>query len=106
VRGQLQDPYKILSYIGLKRGRVFLDVGCGKGFLTLPAATVVGPEGVVYAVDESQEYLKVVRRLVMEHRLENVRIMETPAEELNRVISKDSVDRAVMIFSLYYMGAE
>jgi SAM-dependent methyltransferase len=46
VRSWLQDPYKILSSLGLSRGHVFLDIGCGTGFLTFPASTVVGDKGL------------------------------------------------------------
>jgi ubiquinone/menaquinone biosynthesis C-methylase UbiE len=50
-RKQWQDPEKIFSSIGLRKGMVFVDVGCGEGYFALPAARMVGPEGMVYAVD-------------------------------------------------------
>jgi len=46
-----QDPEKIFSSIGLRKGMVFVDVGCGEGYFALPAARIVGPGGKVYAVD-------------------------------------------------------
>jgi ubiquinone/menaquinone biosynthesis C-methylase UbiE len=50
-RKEWQDPDRILTSIGVKRGMVFMDIGCGEGYFTLPAARMVGPEGSVYAVD-------------------------------------------------------
>ena len=44
-------PRKLLLEAGLTRGQVFIDVGCGPGFFTLPAARIVGPRGLAYAVD-------------------------------------------------------
>ena len=46
-----QDPEKIFSSIGLRKGMVFVDVGCGEGYFALPAARIVGPGGKVYAFD-------------------------------------------------------
>ena len=46
-----RNPYKLLKAAGLKPGQKVLEVGCGPGFFTIPAAKIVGNEGVVYAVD-------------------------------------------------------
>ena len=45
------NPETILETAGLRSGMVFVDVGCGDGFFTIMAAQVVGPKGMVYAVD-------------------------------------------------------
>jgi len=102
VRSWLQDPYKILSGMGLLRGHVFLDVGCGRGFLTFPASTVVGLEGLVYAVDVDEGYLEEVRRRAAEHSLRNIIVIKTAAERLDGVPDR-SVDKAVMLYSLHHI---
>jgi ubiquinone/menaquinone biosynthesis C-methylase UbiE len=55
-----QDPDRILSGIGVTRGDVFVDVGCGDGFFAIPAALRVGERGAVYGVDINRD---AVRRL-------------------------------------------
>ena len=50
-------PDKILQDIGVERGSLFVDVGCGTGHFSLPALDIVGKEGKVYALDVSQEML-------------------------------------------------
>ena len=40
-----QNPEEILTAIGLKAGQTLIDIGCGEGFFTLPAARIVGPNG-------------------------------------------------------------
>jgi Methylase involved in ubiquinone/menaquinone biosynthesis len=50
-RRKWQDPVKILRAIGLQTGEIFVDVGCGEGFFSLPAARIVGPKGAVYGID-------------------------------------------------------
>jgi len=44
-------PRQFLLEAGLLRGHVFVDIGCGPGFFTLPATRIVGAKGVAYAVD-------------------------------------------------------
>lgn len=51
-------PEELLREAGLKEGDAVADVGCGPGFFTVPAARVVGPKGVVYAVDPQEEMLR------------------------------------------------
>jgi ubiquinone/menaquinone biosynthesis C-methylase UbiE len=46
-----QNPEAILSGIGLKPGDTFIEMGCGEGFFTLPAARIVKQNGVVYGID-------------------------------------------------------
>jgi ubiquinone/menaquinone biosynthesis C-methylase UbiE len=49
-RRRVQDPLAVLAP-HLRPGLTVLDIGCGMGFFTLPAAQLVGPEGRVVAVD-------------------------------------------------------
>ena len=50
-RRKWQNPEAILRDIGLSSGFTFIDVGCGDGFFSLPAARLVGKNGRVYALD-------------------------------------------------------
>jgi len=45
------DPKKVLEHIGVAPGHTLLDVGSGAGGFSIPAASVVGEAGKVYAVD-------------------------------------------------------
>jgi len=49
--GLFRDPYKALNAAGLASGQKVLEVGCGPGFFTIPAARIVGEEGSVLALD-------------------------------------------------------
>jgi len=53
---------RFLRSIGLKRGQIVLDFGCGKGHYTIPAAKVVGNKGKVYAMDKDRKDLNKLRR--------------------------------------------
>jgi ubiquinone/menaquinone biosynthesis C-methylase UbiE len=48
-----RDPYKVLDAAGLRPGQKVLEVGCGPGFFTVPAATIVGETGGLYTLDIS-----------------------------------------------------
>lgn len=49
--GLLRNPHKILRNAGLRPGQAVLEVGCGPGFFTVPAAEIIGPEGRILAFD-------------------------------------------------------
>jgi len=46
-----RDPYKLLTAAGLRPRMHVLEVGCGPGFFSIPAAKILGNHGTLYAVD-------------------------------------------------------
>jgi ubiquinone/menaquinone biosynthesis C-methylase UbiE len=44
-------PAELLKELGLNEGDIFIDIGSGNGFFSLPAAEIVGDKGKVYSVD-------------------------------------------------------
>lgn len=59
VRKLLQNPKKIVGGL-IQPGMKVLDLGCGPGFFTLPMAQMVGPLGMVIAIDVQKEMLDLV----------------------------------------------
>jgi len=49
--------FETLEKVGIQRGHIVLDFGCGSGTYTLPAAEMVGNRGRVYAVDKDRKVL-------------------------------------------------
>jgi len=44
-------PAELLRKLGLNEGDIFIDIGSGNGFFSLPGAEIVGGSGKVYSVD-------------------------------------------------------
>jgi ubiquinone/menaquinone biosynthesis C-methylase UbiE len=68
-RSRWQDPEKILSAIGVRPGMVFIDIGCGDGYFSLPAARM---EGKVYGVDIDIDAIDRLNRRAAEDGLNNL----------------------------------
>ena len=66
------SPRKTLVALGLKKGMVVADLGCGYGTFTNAAARIVGKNGEVYAIDIDREMLRVVTKRAREKHLKNV----------------------------------
>lgn len=62
--GFFRDPYKALNAAGLASGQKVLEVGCGPGFFTVPAAKIVGEEGSVLALDVNPLAVEHVQRKI------------------------------------------
>jgi ubiquinone/menaquinone biosynthesis C-methylase UbiE len=71
-RRKWQAPEGILTDIGLHDGLTFVDVGCGDGFFTIPAARIVGDEGRVYALDSDEEAIALLKKRALEEKLMNI----------------------------------
>jgi len=80
-RRQWQDPEAVLAATGLKPGSTFMDIGCGEGFFTLPAARLTGPGGRVYGVDIEGEAIETLRRRAAAEGLNNLELITGKAEE-------------------------
>ena len=57
----LIDPGTLWAALNLPQGITFLDLGCGQGNYSLAAADLIGPTGVVYAVDLWEEGLAALK---------------------------------------------
>jgi ubiquinone/menaquinone biosynthesis C-methylase UbiE len=74
-------PELNLKSIGLRSGMVFMDIGCGYGFFTIPAAQIVGNQGKVYGVDVSASAVDRLKREAAEKGLRNLTATVGAAEE-------------------------
>ena len=57
-RRELIPPHGTLSFLGLKKGDTFLDIGAGSGYFAIPAAEITGSSGEVIATDMSSAMLE------------------------------------------------
>ncbi len=79
-RYQAVQPLQLLQRAGLQPGDVVLDLGCGAGFFTLPAAQLVGPQGRVVAVDVQPEMVAATQAAVQRAHLSNVEVRLAPSD--------------------------
>jgi ubiquinone/menaquinone biosynthesis C-methylase UbiE len=66
-------PDEILRQSGLTPGETLVDIGCGPGFLALPAARIVGPKGRVIGLDVASIMLTELRKNARTAGLANIR---------------------------------
>jgi ubiquinone/menaquinone biosynthesis C-methylase UbiE len=62
TRKWYQDPIKIMTPF-IKSGFKILDVGPGRGYYTFPFASLVQPEGFVYALDIQKKMLDILKEI-------------------------------------------
>jgi len=89
IRGLFRNKKGEVLLTGTKRGDIILDYGCGIGFNTIPAAEIVGKEGMVYALDIHPLAIKSVEKKIREKGLKNVK---TILSGLNTGLPDKSVD--------------
>jgi ubiquinone/menaquinone biosynthesis C-methylase UbiE len=71
----------IVEHLDLRPGMRILDLGCGPGRLTIPAAQRVGPQGEVVAIDIQPGMLRRAQERVEAAGLGNVRFLQAGAGE-------------------------
>ena len=79
--GLFRNPELTLRDAGVTSGMRVLEVGCGPGFFTLPAAKMVGKNGFVCALDLNSYAVEHVRRKVTRARVTNVEILHVNAAD-------------------------
>jgi demethylmenaquinone methyltransferase/2-methoxy-6-polyprenyl-1,4-benzoquinol methylase len=79
LRGWLMNPVKTLQGAGIQTGQNVLEVGCGTGFFTIPAAKLIGDQGSLVAMDPSSGFIEQVSKKVHKADLKNVRIVRRDA---------------------------
>ena len=72
----LVDTKKLFSTLPVNPGETVLDAGCGEGRYTLPLASRVGSDGLVYAADLWEEGLAVLQEKARESGFANIRVLK------------------------------
>ena len=94
LRQWLADPVKTLRGADVKHGQTVLEVGCGTGFFTIPAARLLGDQGRLIALDASSGFIEVVSKKVQLADLKNVQIVKRDA--LNTGLDTASIDKVLL----------
>jgi ubiquinone/menaquinone biosynthesis C-methylase UbiE len=94
-RYRLNDPVRALKAAGVQPDQQVLEVGCGTGFFTLPAAGLVGSKGCVHAIDVYPPAIKRVEEKAKNVGVTNVRL--TRADACETGLSSDSFDLILLL---------
>ncbi len=99
IRSAFINPSRILREIGLQKGQTMLDYGCGVGVFAIPAAKIVGDDGVVYALDIHPLCIRVIEKEIGKRGLANVKTILSDRET---GLPDESVD-VVLVYDVLQM---
>lgn len=93
-RRKFSNPFQTLENAGIKAGQEVLEVGCGPGFFTIPAAKIVTDTGNVIALDIHPLAIKRVQERILTNQITNVETIL--ADATNTGIPNQSIDVAFL----------
>jgi len=99
LRRLFDDPVETLRAAGVQPGQQVLEVGCGPGYFTIPAADLVGSQGCVYALDLHPLAIQAVEGKARKAGLANVRTVIADAAETG--LPANSID-LVLLFGVIH----
>ena len=94
LRHWVFNPERTLAGADLQPGQTVLEVGCGTGFFTLPAARMIGETGHLIAMDPLSDFVDKVQAKVQAAGLENVEVVLRDA--LNTKLETASIDTVLL----------
>ena len=100
---ELINPFKLLERVGIRAGAKVADLGCGAlGHFIFPASQLVGPNGIVYAVDIQRDVLDQVEKAAKQEQLFNVKAVWSDIDVFNATrIPDGSLDLTLVINNLW-----
>ncbi|MHB9073606.1 MAG: class I SAM-dependent methyltransferase [Desulfobaccales bacterium] len=103
--GQGKSSYDLIfagalwAELNLAKGITFLDLGCGQGNYAMAAAAVIGPTGMVYAVDLWEEGIASLKDRAAKEGATNLKALVAPAGQVP--LADESVDVGFMATVLH-----
>lgn len=91
---------RTIDRLGLRPGMSVLDVACGSGASTLPAARRVGPTGRVIGIDLSERMVEMGRDKARRARLDQIEFRT--ADMSNTGFADESFDAVVCVFGVSF----
>ena len=99
LRRIFDKPIKTLEAAGIQPGQQVLEVGCGPGFFTIPAAKLVGDSGCIHAIDLQPLAIKTTEKKLQKSGLTNVKIKIANATKTG--LPSESID-LVFLFGVIH----
>jgi len=99
MRSLFKKPERTLREMGLRKGQTFLDYGCGIGSFSIPAAKMVGDDGIVYALDIHPLAIKAVEKKIKKKQIANIKTILSARET---GLPDESVD-VVLLYDVLQM---
>jgi precorrin-6B methylase 2 len=99
-----RDEAALWAAAGIAAGARVADIGCGPGAITVELAEIVGPSGLVIAVDEDEAALRVASDVVQSRRIQNVTTRSGKATATG--IEAASIDTAIIRHVLAHNGGD
>lgn len=94
-RKEFISPGKIMELLQIQEGEIVSDLGCGIGYLTLPAAQRVGSGGFVFGLDIQEAMLVEALARSRQNNLHNIAWVLTPPDRIS--LPAESVDCLTMV---------
>jgi len=91
---------EVLKAVGINKGHIALDFGCGSGTYTIPAARLVGEKGKVYALDKDKKALDKLMQKAKSEGFRNIERIDTSGEPRIK-LADESVD-VVLLFDVFH----
>lgn len=97
------SPTKVLEQIGLEPGDTVIDYGSGPGHWVIPAAKMVAPKGIVYAIEENMEILQLIKNVAAIQKVTNIELEELNLQKPKSQI-KDKADLLIVSNILHLLS--
>jgi ubiquinone/menaquinone biosynthesis C-methylase UbiE len=99
IRDKFNSPKNILTNVHrIRSGAYVLDYGCGPGNYAIAAAELVGPSGIVYAVDVNPLAIREVQKKANKKGISNIQTLVT---DCNTDLPDVSVDVVLLIYVVH-----
>ena len=96
---------EVLEAVGLEIGDIFLDAGCGDGYISIAASNLVGDQGKIYALDVYPESIETVKKEIEDKKLDNTHAILADISK-NIPLDSDSIDMVLMANVLHGFVAD
>lgn len=96
------NPRENILHLALREGMKVADLGAGSGHYTQAAASIVGHEGMVYAVDVQEDILRHLKDAAERRHLYNIKYIWGDLEKVASTNLRDkSVDAVILSNTLF-----
>ena len=91
----------VLRRVGVEKGMIILDYGCGTGRFTIPSAKIVGRKGLVYAADASSPALGRLKKEAEKEGLANIETVLCRSSDVTTSLRDESID-AILVYDVMH----